>query len=351
LEGILSTTDDPYLTLIEKVEALQTALKAAATNDPGDTSAYAPLRRELMRDPVVGPRLPEFVRRYPDLEQFWPFIKDKFPTYGERREFIWDAFRPILDVLSGLNTHPPAKYAARNQMNVKTVSKKDRLRAVIEDVRTFRFCGPSDDPDEQTAVTTGYHYLVTQIQRLAAPLLPEADAVLLKSITVDIDSIYTAYNARAELDALLPDIEAALEQADESTLKIGGNTWIVAPDLIERLSAARSSKLDLTCLVRMCREINSSVSHGNIVATALLMRAVLNYVPPVFGHETFPQVLANIGRSLKESFDHLENGLRKIADFHTHRRIGATDSYPSIAQVEPFKPQFELLLHEVSNRV
>ncbi len=236
-------------------------------------------------------------------------------------------------------------------MDIKTVSKKDRLLAVIEDARDFRFCGPSDDPDEQIAVTTGYRYLVTQIQRLAAPLLPEADAALLKSITVDIDSIYTAYDARAELDALLPDIEAALEHADESTLRIGSSTWIVAPDLIERLSVAQSSKLDLTCLARMCREINSSVSHGNIVATALVMRAVLNYVPPVFGHETFPQVLASIGRSLKESFDHLENGLRKIADFHTHRRIGPADSYPSIAQVEPFKPQFELLLHEVLNRI
>ncbi|MGZ5374790.1 MAG: hypothetical protein ACXWDK_11040 [Aeromicrobium sp.] len=81
------------------------------------------------------------------------------------------------------------------------------------------------------------------------------------------------------------------------------------------------------------------------------MRAVLNYVPPLFGQKTFPQVVANIGRSLKDNFDHLENGLRKIADFHTHRRIGPAESYPSNAQVEPFKPQFELLLQQVVARV
>jgi hypothetical protein len=70
-------------------------------------------------------------------------------------------------------------------------------------------------------------------------------------------------------------------------------------------------------------------------------------VPPVFGHDTFAQVVAGVGKSLKDSFDHLENGLRKVADFHTHRKIAANESYPTAAQVEPFKPQFELLLQQV----
>ena len=231
------------------------------------------------------------------------------------------------------------------------VSKKARLKEMIDAARTFRFCGPSDDPDEQTAVTTGYRYVLVQIQRLATPLLADAEAARLNAIDVDANSIYRAYEARGELDALLPDIEAALERADESTLAVGGSAWIIDPELIGRLANTQSPKLDIAYLVRMCREINSCFAHGNLVATTLLMRAVLNYVPPLFGHETFPQVVANIGRSLKDSFDHLENGLRKIADFHTHRRIGATEFYPSPAQVEPFKPQFELLLQQVVSRV
>jgi hypothetical protein len=81
----------------------------------------------------------------------------------------------------------------------------------------------------------------------------------------------------------------------------------------------------------MCGEINSLYAHGNILATALLMRTVLNHVPPVFGHDTFSQVVANIGKSLKESFEHLENGLRKVADFHAHRTITASESYPYAA--------------------
>ena len=231
------------------------------------------------------------------------------------------------------------------------MSKRDRLVEMIDAARTFRFCGPSDDPDEQTAVTTGYRYVLVQIQRLAAPLLAEAEAARLNAIDVDVDSIYTAYEARGELDALLPDIEAALERADEGALAVGGGAWIIDPGLIERLSKAQSPKLDLAFLVRMCREINSCFAHSNLVATTLLMRAVLNYVPPLFGQETFTQVVANVGRSLKDSFDHLEKGLRKVADFHSHRRIGPAEFYPSPAQVEPFKPQFELLLHQVLVRV
>lgn len=222
---------------------------------------------------------------------------------------------------------------------------------MIHAARNFRFCGPSDDPDEQFAVTTGYRYVLVQIQRLATPLLPEAEASRLNAIAVDVDSVYSAYDARAELDALLPDIEAALERADESALDVGGSAWFIDPALIDQLSTATSPDLDVTFLVRMCREINSCFAHGNLVATTLLMRAVLNYVPPLFAQESFPQVVAHIGRSLKDSFDHLEKGLRKIADFHTHRRIAATEFYPSPAQVEPFKPQFELLLQQVVVRM
>lgn len=229
-------------------------------------------------------------------------------------------------------------------------SKKTIIAQLVEDARRFKFCGPSDDPDEQTAVTAGYRLLVTQLKRLAGPLLSKEERVRLDSLEVEIDNIYSAYEARGEIDALLPDIEAALEQCDDAVLATGVNTWIVDSSMIERLTQTSSSTVDVQFLIKLCKEINSCFAHGNIVATALLMRTVLNYVPPVFDCDTFEQVVASIGRSLKDSFGHLENGLRKIADFHAHRRIGGGDFYPSAAQVEPYKPQFELLLQEVLSR-
>jgi hypothetical protein len=230
-------------------------------------------------------------------------------------------------------------------------SKKVIIAQLVEVARRFRFCGPSDDPDEQTAVTAGYRHLVIQLKRLAGPLLSEAERLRLNSVEVEIDNIYSAYEARAEIDALLPDIDAALERCDEAALATGMSAWIVDPSLIDRLAQKSPATVDVEFLVKLCKEINSCFAHGDIVATTLLMRAVLNYVPPVFGQGTFEQVVASIGKSLKDSFGHLENGLRKIADFHTHRRIGGGDFYPSAAQVEPYKPQFELLLQQVLAKI
>lgn len=232
-----------------------------------------------------------------------------------------------------------------------SADKIQRITDLIGQVRGFRFCGPSDDPDEQTAVCVGYRHLIIQLQRLAAPVLPQTERERLESIDVEIDNIYSVYEANAELETLLSDIEDALAGVDTEQFKIGAAARIIEPAVIEKLDAVVSSQFDTSFLVRLCKEINSSFAHGNIVATALTMRAVLNYIPPVFGHTTFEQVTAQSSRSLKSTFTHLQNGLRKIADFHAHRAIATNDVYPSASQVEPYKPQFENLLLEVLSRL
>jgi hypothetical protein len=62
------------------------------------------LERADIRDNV-----PDFVRRHRDLGQFWQFIKFKLATYGERRVFIWDSFRPLIDYLEALDRSPGAQ--------------------------------------------------------------------------------------------------------------------------------------------------------------------------------------------------------------------------------------------------
>jgi Abortive infection C-terminus len=96
-------------------------------------------------------------------------------------------------------------------------AKKELIANAIGQVRRFRFCGPSDDPDEQTAVTVGFRHLIIQLKRLAGPLLPEDAASRLNAINVEVNDLYSAYDANAELEALLPDIESALEPAVETT--------------------------------------------------------------------------------------------------------------------------------------
>ncbi len=230
-------------------------------------------------------------------------------------------------------------------------TKIERIFEIIEDTRAFRFCGPGDDLDRQTAVCIGFRHLVIQLQRLASPLLPEPERERLNNLDVEIDNIFSVYEAHAELEVLLIDIETALNHVNSDALSVATPNQIIQPVVIDQLQEVSSSNFDTTFLVQLCKEINSCFSHGNIVATALTMRAVLNYVPPILGHTTFGQVLAHSGRSLKESFIHLQEGLRKISDLHAHRTIAKLDIYPSKSQIEPYKPQFEILLHEVLSKL
>ena len=90
------------------------------------------------------------------------------------------------------------------------------IREAIDSHRTFRFCAPSDDPDRVDAVTLGYRHVVIQLQRLASRLLTEPTASRLNSLDVEVDNIYSAFDAHSEIEAIILDIEDAIESATTS---------------------------------------------------------------------------------------------------------------------------------------
>lgn len=86
-------------TLLDRAKRLQDLLIGQATGIEGTDSEYVPLRRELLDHPRTKTRVPECVRKCRDLTQFWQFIKPKFATYAERRQFIYSQFSDVLDTL------------------------------------------------------------------------------------------------------------------------------------------------------------------------------------------------------------------------------------------------------------
>ena len=226
----------------------------------------------------------------------------------------------------------------------------DRIKEILVGMARFRLCGPGDDPDEITNVTIGFRSLLIQLKRLAGPLLPMPLSGRLESLDVEVDNVYTVYEAKSEIAALTVEINEVLDGMPERPLSPTTGRDFVDAKLVELIELTYSPDYDLTLLGRLCRDINGCYSQGYLVATLLLVRSVLNYVPPVFGNETFAQVAASSGRSLKPLFMDLENNLRKVSDFHAHRKIDTSDEYPSLSQIEPFRPSFELLLQEMLQR-
>jgi len=91
---------------VERVQALQNILVATSTGQQAKSTDYLALRNYLLEKAEYKTLLPSFVRTNRELGQFWPFIKNKFGTYAERRAYIWQEFTPLLDHLEGKTRAP-----------------------------------------------------------------------------------------------------------------------------------------------------------------------------------------------------------------------------------------------------
>lgn len=85
--------------LLEQTELLQNLLVSQATGGGEDDAEYMRLRQVVLSQAALEPYVPRFVRTCRNLGQFWQFIKHKFGSYAERRTYLWDEFRPMLELL------------------------------------------------------------------------------------------------------------------------------------------------------------------------------------------------------------------------------------------------------------
>jgi hypothetical protein len=108
--------------LVEKVETLQNMLVSVATGG-GSDDGYEDLRHELVGNPLTKGGLPKFVHTCRSLSQFWQFIKHEYPTYAERRQYLWAEFRPLLDALESRPGSPvqPSDEQLLSKLNAEAV--------------------------------------------------------------------------------------------------------------------------------------------------------------------------------------------------------------------------------------
>ncbi|MET1171124.1 serine/threonine protein kinase [Paenibacillus amylolyticus] len=88
-------------TLFESLELLKEGLVSYATGNTAgiDNEEYRRLRKILLSTEQLSNNIPEFIKRYRSLDEFWGYIKDISSSYAGRRQYLGEAFNPLLDEL------------------------------------------------------------------------------------------------------------------------------------------------------------------------------------------------------------------------------------------------------------
>jgi len=122
----------------------------------------------------------------------------------------------------------------------------------------------------------------------------------------------------------------------------------VSIERINQLAALNSSRFDYAKLAQLCRELNVVYEKDCHFAVAMLVRAILDHVPPIFGVERFRGVAFNYkgSKSFNKHMQSLETSLRNIADGCLHEEIRRRETLPTVQDVD-FRSAVSSLLGEV----
>lgn len=156
------------------------------------------------------------------------------------------------------------------------------------------------------------------------------------------ENLPTYANRRAYVSRIYKDVKTT--PLTES--KVGGCSY-VSRDRIKELKDIQNKHYDLRVLISFCEELNRSFSNKSFFSSIMLVRSILNHVPPIFNSKSFNEVANNYGsKSFKDSMKNLNNSSRKIADSYLHTMIRSKEVLPTSNQVD-FSNDLDVLLGEI----
>lgn len=117
---------------------------------------------------------------------------------------------------------------------------------------------------------------------------------------------------------------------------------------IYQVRALQSDDWDFTKLVQLCVELNAAHQSDSRYATAMLVRAITDHVPPLFQCDNFSELAAKYDESgsVARLMRHLDESLRDFADGFLRDPIRPRETLPSEEQVD-FRPALDALLAEI----
>lgn len=147
--------------------------------------------------------------------------------------------------------------------------------------------------------------------------------------------------------------ELKLEEIKNENIKIKDSNLIksninyVSISRIEELESIKS-KYDLIRLVQYCKELNITFTYKCYNAISMLLRAIIDHIPPIFNYKDFNEVCNNYNwaKSNKKNILNLQDSLRNISDANLHLQIREKEVLITESQID-FKADLDILLGEI----
>jgi hypothetical protein len=159
-----------------------------------------------------------------------------------------------------------------------------------------------------------------------------------------------SYHSIEEAEGILRSAASAVrrKQSTHAAANLAtARTPYIASTRLDELRGINSGTWDLRRLIVMCEEINEVWAKDCVLATAMLVRAITDHVPPIFGQTNFIAYASSVATtSQRASMNHLSRSLRDIANGALHIQIRQKEVVPALTQVD-FRQDLDVLLGEV----
>jgi TIR domain len=124
------------INLLQNATELQEfIIRGVTSTDELDGEEYSKKRAYLLQEKSLHEHLPEFLRKCRTLEQANHHIKGLFPSYAERRSFVWESFVPLLDFLERIEQVTTAK--SINKVFISYSVKDKAIAGELKNLLTY----------------------------------------------------------------------------------------------------------------------------------------------------------------------------------------------------------------------
>ncbi len=198
---ILRELTDDY----NRAMALVNLLRDRATGGSPSEADFADLRRYFVNHEDLSQLLPRWFAAQRSLNQFWNFIGDEFPSYRERRKYLWNEFHPLLTRLETATVSPAEEDI---EDGLKAFSSEGVNRAWKQMVQRV-----GNDPEG--AITASRNLLETVLKHIL-----DSRNITYDTVSIELPDLYKAVQKELGL---------APEQHQEQIFKqiLGGCSGVV----------------------------------------------------------------------------------------------------------------------------